>query len=264
MLNGAQVERYRDEGFLLVEDVLGAGDVGRVRAEVERLYALDHDGRVMEKDGVTVRAIHGSHQVSELFARLARLPQLLSVAEQLLGSRVYLHQCKVNAKRALTGDVWQWHQDFVFWQQHDGLTAPLVVNAGVFLDEATEHNGALLVVPGSHRLGTLVGGNRGTGSGDEWKANFTADIDFALRADQLAPLVAERGIRSLTGPAGSLLFFDPMLVHGSGANMTPQDRSMALFSYNSVENVPQEVSRPRPEFLAARNRTPLEVLAGAL
>lgn len=264
MLNEAQVERYRDDGFLLVENALGAADVERVRAEVERLYALDHDGRVMEKDGVTVRAIHGSHQVSELFARLARMPRLLSAAEQLLGSRVYVHQCKVNAKRALSGDVWQWHQDFVFWQQHDGLTAPLVVNAGVFLDEATEHNGALLVVPGSHRLGTLVGASRGIGAGDEWKANFTADIDFVLSADQLAPLVAERGIRALTGPAGSLLLFDPMIVHGSGANMTPHDRTMALFSYNSVDNPPEEVARPRPEFLAARDRTPLEALAGDL
>lgn len=44
---------------MLVEDVLVAGDVGRVRAEVERLYALDHDERVMEKDGVTVRAFAG-------------------------------------------------------------------------------------------------------------------------------------------------------------------------------------------------------------
>jgi len=30
--------------------------------------------------------------------------------EQVFGEKVYMHQYKINAKSAFTGDVWQWHQ----------------------------------------------------------------------------------------------------------------------------------------------------------
>ncbi|GAA1240468.1 ectoine hydroxylase [Kitasatospora nipponensis] len=278
MLTESQVHDYRRDGHLLVENVFDAEEIALLRREVEQLYATDHPGRVFEKDGSTVRGIHGCHTTSALFGRLVQLPALLSAAEQLLESKVYVHQVKVNAKRALRGDVWQWHQDYIFWEQHDGVREPRFVNVALLLDDATEHNGPLLVVPGSHRSGVIrterrapvgaavgaASGEEGAQGGESWAASLSAELDFALSAEQLAPLVAESGIRSLTGPAGSLLYFDSCIVHGSGANMSPEDRTMALVTYNSVDNEPVWVANPRPEFLAGRDLTPLAALEGGL
>ncbi|MBV7698371.1 phytanoyl-CoA dioxygenase family protein [Streptomyces sp. TRM70350] len=287
MLSPAQITDYRSTGFLLTDSGIGSRDLERVREEVARLEGVEHPGRVLEKDGTTVRGLHGCHQVSELFGRLVRLPRILDAARQLVGGDVYVHQVKVNAKRALHGDVWPWHQDYVFWQHKDGMRRPLAVNAAIFLDEITEFNGPLLLIPGSHRKrvpqnlpgngGETAADNPGTASGNtdrehrsgasgkqDWLSNLSADLDFRLRAEQLTSLVAESHITSATGPAGALLFFDPRIVHGSGTNMSPFDRRVALFTYNSVTNPLSDVASPRPEFLAARDYRPLSPLSGAL
>ncbi|GAA1510296.1 phytanoyl-CoA dioxygenase family protein [Sphaerisporangium rubeum] len=264
MLDDAQLREYHDAGFLVVPDVLTPRDLAGLRDEVERLYRADHPGRVLEKDGTTIRGVHGCHQVSEVFSRLVRLPALLMPAEQLLASKVYVHQSKVNAKRALAGDVWPWHQDYIFWEREDGMPAPLVTNVALLLDDATPYNGPLLFLPGSHHMGTLPTERRGAAGGEEsWKSNLAADLDYALTAGQLASMVARFGMRAATGSAGSMVLFDPRLVHGSGTNMSPYDRQLLIITYNSVDNVPDEPSR-RPEFLSASDTTPLAPLVGGL
>lgn len=264
MLDDAQLREYQEDGFVVVADVLTQREVTRIRDEVERLYQEDHPGRVLEKDGLTIRGVHGCHQSSGLFSRLIRLPDLLEPAEQLLAGKVYVHQSKVNAKRALRGDVWPWHQDYIFWEREDGMPAPMVTNAAIFLDDATPYNGPLLFVPGSHRRGTVPTERRRNGSEEGWESNLAADLDYALTAAQLGPLVTQLGIRAATGTAGSLLMFDPQLVHSSGTNMSPFDRQLVIITYNSVDNVPEAVPSRRPEFLSASDTAPLTPLAGGL
>ncbi|MCX4091612.1 phytanoyl-CoA dioxygenase family protein [Nocardia sp. alder85J] len=258
MLSDAQLDTYYEDGFVVVPEVLGPAQRIRLRAEVERLYTVDHPGRVLEKDGRTVRAVHGCHRTSPVFSRLVRSPFLLGSAERILDGKVYVHQSKVNAKRALRGDIWPWHQDFVFWEREDGMPAPRATNIAVFLDDATSHNGPLLFVPGSHRLGTVASGRRGEG----WKSNLAADLDYAPTAAQLTPLIERLGIRAATGPEGSALLFDPRLIHGSGANMSPVDRQLVIITYNSVDNVPVAVPNRRPDFLCEPDPTALEPLIG--
>ena len=60
---------------------------------------------------------------------------------------------KLNLKRAREGSEFPWHQDFPYWYVAAGHAAADVVTAIVFLDDATESNGAVRVIPGSHRNG---------------------------------------------------------------------------------------------------------------
>lgn len=260
MLIDAQLREYHENGFVVVPDVIAPTALDGIRAETERLYRLDHPGRVLEKDGITVRGVHGCHLQSPLFSRLVRHPALLGAAEQILAGQVYVHQSKVNAKRALCGDVWPWHQDYIFWEREDGMRAPRVINVGLFLDDATPNNGPLLFVPGSHRAGPVPAKRRGEGG---WESQLAADLDYSLSTGQLARLAARSGICAATGTAGSLLVFDPRLIHGSGTNMSPCDRRLALITYNSVDNVPENRTSRRPEFLSASDTAPLAPLAEA-
>ena len=93
-----------------------------------------------------MRSVYGSHETNALFRRLCHDSRLVEPAMQLLDGPVYLHQLKVNAKLGMVGDVWEWHQDFIFWLREDGMPRPLALTAAVFMDDVNEFNGPLLFI----------------------------------------------------------------------------------------------------------------------
>lgn len=256
MLSAQWLEEFREQGFLECEFEFTAEEVEVLRELADEEFARDSPARVLEKDGRTVRGVHGSHLVNEGFARLVRNSRVLEPAMDVLGGPVYVHQFKINAKRALQGDVWPWHQDFIFWNRGDGMRDCRAINVAILLDEATDINGPLLVLPGSHRIGMLDIEKRD--AGPEWSNHLSAQLDYAIDAPLLADLAKERAIVSIKGAAGKVFLFDPLLVHGSGSNMSPTDRRMLLVTYNRVDNALTGVHTPRPEFLASRDFSPLE------
>src|SRR5262245_55822250 len=176
--------QYEHEGYLLVPDVFSPDEVATLKEQIPVELSIAGPRAVMERDGKTVRAIHGSHATNHIFNRLSQHPRLVSPAEQVLGSRVYVHQFKINVKAAFVGDIWKWHQDFIFWLKQDGMREPRAINAMVFLDDVTEFNGPLYVVPRSHRLGVI---DVPSGASDRevgWRSSFVDDVKF--RIDRVA------------------------------------------------------------------------------
>ena len=45
-----------------------------------------------------------------------------------------MHQFKINAKQAFKGQVWTWHQDYINWHLHDGMSEAKAMNVAIFLD----------------------------------------------------------------------------------------------------------------------------------
>ncbi|NJL27458.1 MAG: phytanoyl-CoA dioxygenase [Thermoanaerobaculia bacterium] len=262
-LTAEQIEAYRNDGLLFFPSLFSSAELAVLDGAVRDLAARDVPGKVLEKDGKTVRALHGCHLMNDAFRRLTLHPRLLEPARQLLGSDVYVHQFKINFKAAFGGDVWPWHQDFIFWAKEDGMQTPRVINLALFLDEVNEFNGPLCLIPGSHRSGLIEvparGGAAGMGQG-AWTANFSADLKFSLDKEIVAGLVQQGGITAPKGPAGSVLVFDSNLAHGSVPNISPYDRKLLLVTYNSVENLPIVPPEPRPEVLVGRDYQPLEAL----
>jgi ectoine hydroxylase len=257
MLSPQDLELYREQGYLLIEGGLRPAEVECLNKQAKTLFAQDSADRIMEKDGRTVRGVHACHERDQVCHDLVRHPRVLGPARQILDGEVYVHQFKINAKLPVSGDLWPWHQDYTFWQREDGMARPEAVNLAVFLDDATDVNGALLFVPGSHKLGVID-----THSAEEkpetdefWATHLSADLEYTIDAAALARIVSGRGIHSATGPAGSILIFDACIVHGSGTNMSPNPRGMAMVTYNRTSNALPQSARPRPEFLAARDTT---------
>jgi ectoine hydroxylase len=81
-----------------------------------------------DKDGRTLGGLRGTHLTNEFFARIVRHPKILTKiltpAQRLLGSDVYVYQFKINMKRAFKEDMWRWHQDLNYWHHEDGMPAP--------------------------------------------------------------------------------------------------------------------------------------------
>ena len=269
-LDAALIEQYRRDGYLLLPPEHLGGDVLDTVAQLmPRLLADDSDRRILERDNATVRSVYGLHQTYPEFAEITRLPGLLGACRQLLDDEVYVHQSKVNFKQPFSGDQWEWHQDFIYWLQNDGIERPNLVNASVFLDEVTEHNGPLTFIPGSHTRGVLSGTEldrmpSGYEDAPNWVATLTAEEKFHVSHEILADLASRNGLVSPKGPAGSVLFFHPDILHTSAANASPFRRAMLIFVYNSVGNAPRPTANPRPAFLSEPDVRPLLPLAAGV
>lgn len=260
-LSSQQRLRYEEAGFFFVEEAFPPEELYAIDVELDRLSALPVEGRVFEEDGTTLRALHGMHLYSELFARLIRDRRMLEAAQEILGGDVYLHQYKLNFKRALGGDLWPWHQDFIYWEREDGVRRSQLVNVALLLDEVDEFNGPMCFIPGSHTSGVLEpeGEESAQGAGG-WQVNFGRQLKYTVNRGDLARLVQERGIEAPKGAAGTMLIFHPNIVHSSGPNMSMTDRRLLIATYNRTDNRPAGVGEPRPEFLVGRDFRPLRAV----
>jgi ectoine hydroxylase-related dioxygenase (phytanoyl-CoA dioxygenase family) len=266
-LTEAQLRSYTDNGFLFLPECFTRAEIDTVKAELPTIFAEDSLRRVLEKESNIVRSVYGSHTTNEVAYRLAHHPRIVEPAMQILDGKTYIYQFKINAKAAFGGDVWEWHQDYIFWQNEDGMPLPRVVNAVIFLDEVHEFNGPLIFIPGSHQEGVIDVRARnvlpsGYQNNPAWISNLTADLKYSLDKGALATLVERYGgMVAPKGLAGSVLFFHGNVVHGSAANISPFDRNIVLVTFNSLENIPVPTKEPRPEFLVSRDFRPVEPLA---
>jgi ectoine hydroxylase len=267
MLTSEQVTNYREQGYVLLPDCFNQQEVSAINHAYAEVLSQPSPARVLEKDGETVRSVYGSHTSHAVLDRLARHPRLVNLSRQILEGDVYIHQFKVNAKAAFGGDLWEWHQDYVFWHYEDGMPAPRVINVLVFLDEVTEFNGPLMLIPRSHREGIISTNDTDDGSAsmepapESWTQHVSAKLKYSLSKDVIRRMVLQHGIVAPKGGPGSVLLFDPNICHGSATNMSPFDRRIAIVTYNHVNNRPTNTENLRPEFLSARGREAITPVA---
>lgn len=227
---------------------------------IDEVVRLNPPGLVWEADSTAVRGLQGPHLLSPLLSRLARDARLLMPAIQLLGGDVYVHQYKINFKRAFVGDIWPWHRDFEYWYRLDGIPQPNLVSVMVALDEISEFNGPLFFIPGSHRIKEQAdppGPSRLTGAGEN--AAFSADLPFQLTKEEIAAMLAGSEIIAPKGPTGLTIFFAANVAHASLPNLTATSRRILLITYNRTDNRPSNKAK-RPEYISGRTFTPLKPL----
>ena len=262
-LTQEQIAAFHADGFLAVEQWFTPDEVEALKHETYREFAVDQPGRVLEKCGA-VRTVFAAHKTNETFSRLTRLERLAVSAAQLLDGEVYVHQFKINAKLGLAGDQWEWHQDYLYWLKEDAMPAPNVLSAVVFLTPVDDFNGPLLLIPGSHRLGTIdleaEKKYAQLSTDDAWKPTLTADLKYKIGKQTLARILETREIVAAKGAPGFVVFFHGNTLHASAGNLTPVDRLSIFISYNTVANALQPVANPRPAFISERDFTPLDPL----
>jgi phytanoyl-CoA hydroxylase len=224
VITDAQVQQYRDKGFVVVDDVFSQAEVARMRHALDALVAAARGLTTHDKvydleeshtpDNPRVRRIKEPHKANPLFLEMARHPRMLAILSRLVGSTLRLHGAKINLKSAQYGAPVEWHQDWAFYpHSNDDVLA-----VGVMLDDMTPDNGPLLVVPGSHTGPTYDHHQDGhfVGAMDP----ETCGVDFS-RAEMCR------------GRAGACSFHHVRAVHGSAMNTSGQDRRLLLYQVAS-------------------------------
>jgi ectoine hydroxylase len=248
-LTPQQIEDFHREGWLFLPELFTPDEVALLKRESEAIYR-EHRPEVWREKNGAPRTAFAAHTYNEAFGTLGAHPRLIGPVEQIFGEQVYMHQYKINAKAAFTGEVWQWHQDYGTWKRDDGMPEPRAMNISVFLDEVMPINGPLLLVPRSHNAGDLEASH---------DVETTSYPLWTLDEATVSRLVAEGGIVAPTGKPGGVLMFHGNLVHGSAGNITPYPRRIVYLTLNAVSN---HIRTPtRPEFIAHQDFAPIVPVA---
>jgi ectoine hydroxylase-related dioxygenase (phytanoyl-CoA dioxygenase family) len=266
-LTPQQLIDYSDNGFILIEDVFLHKELDMLSQAVTQSIVDNESGTkhlrgiVAEENHGTIRTLNGLHLEYEIFAQLCCHPSLLLLAQQIIcDNNLYVHQFKINLKEAFTGDVWEWHQDYIYWLKGDGMPKPKAISVAILLDDVTEFNGPLMLVPGSHKLGTidvLPQQSANIVNQPSWMSNVTAKLKYPAPKELVAEAIKERGLVAPKASRGSILFFDCNMLHASTCNLSPFSRRIILITYNPITNADPHFTHPRPNFLASRDFTPL-------
>jgi ectoine hydroxylase len=249
-LTAEQLRTFDEQGYVFFPDCFAEEEVALLRAEAESILKTERQEVWREKSGAP-RTAFASHTYNEAFRLLSCHPRLVEPLQQLFGEGVYVHQFKINAKAAFEGDVWQWHQDYGTWARDDGMPAPRAMNIAVFLDEVMAINGPLMLIPKSHRHGTLAAGHdKSTTSYPLW----TLDQETVTRLCAEAETNGA-GIVAPTGKPGSVLMFHGNLVHASPPNITPYPRKIVYLTLCAASNHITKFTRP--EWIAHRDFRPI-------
>ena len=256
-----QLDAHDANGYTILDDFITADEISMYSAELDRLAAdpvLENDERVV-RERVTgeVRSIFAVHHLSQHIEALAKDERVLDRARQILGSDVYLHQTRINFMPGFRGTGFYWHSDFETWHAEDGMPIPRAVSCSIALTDNYPFNGGLMVMPGSHLSFVPCVGET---PADNHKSSLQAqEVGVPTEAD-IASFAETYGIDQFTGRAGSALWFDSNIMHGSGNNITPFPRSNVFMVFNSVENTldaPYAAPAARPEHIAHRDFSPL-------
>lgn len=248
-LSDEQIRQFHQEGWLFLPETFTPEEVTVLREEAENIYRENRPEIWREKSGAP-RTAFAAHTYNEAFRILGAHPRLIKPIEQIFGEKLYMHQFKINAKAAFTGDVWQWHQDYGTWLRDDGMPEPRAMNIAVFLDEVMPINGPLMLIPRSQKHGNLEAGH---------DLSTTSYPLWTLDEAVVTKLVEEGGIVAPTGRPGGVLMFHGNLVHGSAPNITPYPRKIVYLTLNAVSN---HIRKPtRPEWIAHTDFTPIEPVA---
>lgn len=226
LVSDAQVTQYRNAGYVVVEDIFSAGDIQRMTDVLEELVAAaagvtEHNAIYdldpsHTPDSPRVRRIKDPFRNHPIFAEMARHPNLVSALTQFLGPDIRLHGSKINLKSADYGATVEWHQDWAFYPH----TNDDVLAVGVMLDDMTEDNGPLLIIPGSHTGPTY---------------DHHQDGRFIGAMDPQACGIDLANAAKVTGKAGACSFHHARVIHGSGQNLSGGDRRLLLYQIAAAD-----------------------------
>ncbi len=237
MLTKTQIDGFWRDGFLVVPDAVSAAELAAMRGQIadwveesrahrEPFGPPTVDGRPRfdmgeehRPDHPALRRVNNPSDFAPAFRQAMEKAAVVDMVADLIGPDVKFHHCKINLKLPGTNTEVGYHQDFAYTPH----TNDDLVTALIFIDEVTAENGALMVVPGSHKgpLHSLFEDGRFTGSIEAKRA--------ATLKSQQVPAI---------GPAGSVCLMHTRLCHGSEANRSTRPRALYICVYSAADAFP--------------------------
>jgi ectoine hydroxylase len=224
-----QLCSFRGDGFFVVdhlfdtEEIDWLGKIARADHQLERDAISRRDGQ-----GGTIRLRVDNELRDDIYSAFVRCRRIVDAIEVLLEGEVYHYHHKMILKEPFTGGAWEWHQDYGYWY-NNGCLFPHLASCMIAVDRATEENGCLQVLKGSHHLGRIDHMQIGEQTGADPER-----VAVALKRLETVSCVLH---------PGSAIFFHCNLLHCSAANRSSDSRLAFIACYNAARNDPYKESR---------------------
>jgi ectoine hydroxylase-related dioxygenase (phytanoyl-CoA dioxygenase family) len=231
------VSELESEGYAVVRGFLSPSETAEISAEVDKMYqeGLKHHATYRDKNVLfevlddpkanrrVVLQAHWTAWLSPLMERMRRSEKYLTVLEPFLGADIKQISHQVHWKPpGAKYTSYRFHQDARFRQGNvkDFSYLRSTVTTGLAIDRQTAENGALRVIPKSHRLGYL-------GLSDDGPIMVGQTQDEELKRAGLDP----SDMVTCEMEPGDLLLWTLFTVHGSAPNISDYDRRFMINSY---------------------------------
>ncbi len=211
-LTPEQVKFYEDNGYLIgLSPVFNSNEVKELNEGLIGLLKL-------LRPGEDSKEIREWHETSRFLYDICMNSKILDYVESLLGPDFFVWGSNFFIKEPHTSSTVGWHQDAYYWplRPQDSVTAWIA-----FLD-SDEGNGAMKVIPGSHKAGIL-------------KHQRASDTDSVLTLECEQGQFREDSAVSLVLKAGQVSFHNDKMVHGSPANHSDRRRIGLTVRYSRTE-----------------------------
>lgn len=265
----AELETFERDGCLLARGLFAPDEIAALLRDEQRAAddMRDADERLVREpdNDRVVRSLFAFHALGGILGRLASDERLVARAEQILHSPVVVHQSRINRKPAFDGREFWWHSDFETWHVEDGMPAMRALSACVFLTDSLSCNGALLLLPGSHRHFIACLGRTPEA---HYRHSLRRQEYGVPDRESISRIAETSGYVVAEGRPGDVMFFDCNTLHGSPGNLSHRPRTGAFLVYNSIHNRcgdPTSGQPPRPEHICARAQVePIVATSGPL
>ncbi len=213
MLTASEKLQLEEQGFLAFPGFLSPEQVAAFNARVEELFAQEGDRAGSEfRTEPGARRIANAVDKGELFEAVIQTPEVLEAIAVILGPDFKLSSLNIRSANPHNGCAQPLHVDSGALPDEKGNS---VCNSVWMLDDFTEHNGALRVVPGSHK----------------W---------FRIPEAGAKP----EGEMLVTGKAGTVVVMNAHMWHGGSENFTDSQRR-AMHVYYTRGDKPQQQYQKR-------------------
>ena len=216
-INDDQINFYRENGFIVIEDFLSPEELEHWRKTV--MHAVkERAGQKMPGKDLKTGESDGINENSEYFGKV--FDQLLNlwqtddqVRKLMVDERIGKMAAQLSGAdgiriwhdQALFKRPWanptSWHLDTPFWSFSDRKA----LSIWIALDDATLENGCLFFIPGSFKQTSF----ENSGIGKNMDGIFEVYPQFAKVQSVAAPM-----------KAGSCSFHNGLTIHGANANMS--------------------------------------------
>jgi len=225
----SELAQYNRDGYYIVRGLYDRADIDKLLrfAKEDPSFAGSVYGRKDAAGNETKLALW-NHAGDDLYSMFARSPRIIERMEQALGGEVYLYHMKMMLKEPRVGGAWEWHQDYGYWY-HNSCLLPLLASCLIAVTRASQANGCLQVLRGSHRMGRIDHGRTGDQTGADMER-----VNVALERMPLDYVECE---------PGDAIVFDSNLLHRSDMNSSDEPRWSLICCYNARRNDPYKDSR---------------------
>lgn len=203
-------DQFAANGYYFPIDVLSTGEASAYRRELAALEKLNHGKKLGNKSQLNL-----PHIIFTFADAIVRHPRILDAVEAILGPDILVWRSTFLIKEPHSESYVSWHQDLRYW----GLDSDAEVSAWVALSPATEANGCMRFVPGSHKAGLLP-----------HKDTF-ADSNLLTRGQEADIEINEHDTTLVSLAPGQMSLHHGKLLHASGPNRSDERRIGFAINY---------------------------------